>query len=49
MIISGQKTIRRNVETELLGTINENTPEFFGSPVLELIRKMGYGIDQSTR
>jgi restriction system protein len=45
MIISGHKTIRRNVENELLEKINDNTPEFFESLVLELIRNMGYGID----
>ena len=45
MIISGHKTIRRNVENDLLEKINDNTPEFFESLVLELIRKMDYGID----
>ncbi len=45
MIISGSKTIRRNVENDLLEKINDNSPEFFESLVLELIRKMGYGID----
>lgn len=45
MIISGHRTIRRSVENELLEKINENTPEFFEFLILELIRKMGYGID----
>ncbi len=45
MIISGHDSIRRNVENELLEKINKNTPEFFERLVLELIKKMGYGID----
>jgi restriction system protein len=45
MIISGHKSIRRNIESELLEKINNNSPEFFESLVLELIRKMGYGIN----
>ncbi len=47
LIIAGHKIIRRNVENELLEKINNNTPQFFESLVLELIRNIGYGIDHA--
>ncbi len=45
MLSTGHGIIRSEVENELLEKINENTPEFFERLVLDLIRKMGYGID----
>ncbi len=45
MLRSGHGMIRRTVESELLEKIKKNTPSFFETLVLELIRKMGYGID----
>ena len=45
MLSTGHGIIKNEVETELLEKINENTPEFFERLVLDLIRKMGYGID----
>ena len=45
MIISGYKNIKENVKQELLEKINNNSPDFFERLVLELVRKMGYGIN----
>ena len=45
MIISGYKNIKENVKQELLEKINSNSPDFFERLVLELVRKMGYGIN----
>lgn len=45
MMGSGYRSIRSSVEVELLEKINNNTPEFFESLVLDLIQKMGYGIE----
>ena len=45
MIISGYKNIKENVKHELLEKINSNSPDFFERLVLELVRKMGYGIN----
>ena len=45
MIISGYNSIRNSIESVLLEQINKNPPEFFESLVLDLIRKMGYGIE----
>ena len=47
MIIVGHKIIRKNIESELLDKINNNTPKFFEKLVLELVRSMGYGIDHA--
>jgi len=45
MIIEGYQAIRSNVEKEILTRIGNNPPQFFEKAVLELVRKMGYGID----
>ena len=45
MIISGYKNIKENVKQELLEKINNNSPDFFERLVLELVRKMRYGIN----
>ena len=45
MMISGHVSIRESVEKELREKINSNTPSFFESLVLELVSKMGYGVD----
>lgn len=47
MIITGHDYIRKNIERELLEKINENTPEFFETLVVKLIRKMRYGINHT--
>ena len=44
MIQSGHQLVRQIVEDELLTKTTESTPDFFEGMVLELIRKMGYGI-----
>ena len=44
MIHSGHQLVRQIVENELLTKTTESTPDFFEGMVLELIRKMGYGI-----
>ena len=49
VVMSGYKSIRNRVESELLEKITGNSPEFFESLVLELIRKMGYGIEHEVR
>lgn len=45
LIIVGYESLRRNLEKELLNRINNKSPQFFEKLVLELIRKMGYGVD----
>lgn len=45
MISEGLGAIRTTVEAEILARLMENPPEFFEKVVLELVRKMGYGID----
>ena len=45
LIDKGHKTIRENVKKELLEKINENSPYFFEKLVLDLVRKLEYGID----
>lgn len=49
MVRFGYMSIRKSVEYELLEKINDNSPEFFESLVLELVRKMGYGIEHQVR
>lgn len=45
LIIAGYQSLRNNLEKELLDRINTNSPQFFERLVLDLIRKMGYGVD----
>lgn len=45
MIIQGYEIIRNNLEKEIISRLINNLPEFFERAILELVRKMGYGID----
>ncbi|RDJ36826.1 MAG: restriction endonuclease [Crenarchaeota archaeon] len=45
LIIEGYQELRANLQKELLDRLENNSPQFFERLVLELIRKMGYGID----
>jgi restriction system protein len=47
MIIAGHRIIRRDIESSLLEKITNSSPQFFEQLVLELVRKMGYGIDHT--
>jgi len=46
MVIEGYETFRKNIEKEILDRVTKNPPEFFEILVLELIQKMGYGVDR---
>jgi len=43
MIISGYTEYRRNLESEILDRIKNDSPDFFEHLVVDLIEKMGYG------
>ena len=45
MIEAGYESIKQSVEQDLLKRIKTNPPEFFERLVVNLMRKMGYGID----
>jgi len=45
LIIEGYEELRSNLEKEILEKLEKNSPQFFERLVLELVRKMGYGID----
>ena len=45
MIIEGYEAVRSNLEKEILSRIRDNPPEFLETIVLQLVRKMGYGIE----
>ena len=47
LIVDGHNFIRRNIESELLEKIANNSPDFFEKLVLKLIKEMGYGADHS--
>ncbi|MGI0057558.1 MAG: restriction endonuclease [Nitrosarchaeum sp.] len=46
MVIEGYETYRGSIEKEILEKIGKNSPSFFESLVLELIQKMGYGVNR---
>lgn len=43
LIIAGYTQYRRNLESEILEKVKENSPEFFEQLVVDLIEKMDYG------